>query len=207
MKKLHLLLLPALLLTLTAGLAACGGAGGDGDEAAVIETIETAATSTHPADCKKLATQDFLEQSEFEEGAAAVKSCEEDAEDTEDDPDSVEVTKVEIDGSNATAEASFEGGTFDGQALSLGLVEEDGTWKMDEIAGFAKLDQERFVEAFEKGITSGDESLPTPVASCIGEVFRGLSKTELEEVVISGDPQLLIEIIEGCQQGSASAEV
>jgi hypothetical protein len=202
-KKLYLL--PALLIASSLGLVACGG-GGDDDESAVIKTIEVVVHSTNPADCKKYATQDFLEQSQFEKGAAALKECEEDADDTEDDPDSVKVTKVEIDGSDATAEASFEGGTFDGQALSIGLVEEDGTWKMDELIRFAKLDRARLVDAFEKGITTGGNALPQPIASCIAAVLRELPKDELERVVIGGDPQAIVEIVEGCQQGNESSE-
>jgi|GEM_PF-685632 len=203
MKKLHLLLSPMLLLALTLGLSACGGGGDDGDESAVIKTIEIAATSTNPADCKKYATQSFLEQTQFEEGAAAVKECEEDAGDSEGDPKSVKVTKVEIDGSDATAEASFVGGTFEGQTLSLSLVEEGGTWKMDEIDGFAKLDQDRYAESFEEGVTSGEDRVPKSVASCIGRAFRGLSQSELEDVVFSKDPKRLIELAERCQQRSS----
>jgi hypothetical protein len=195
----------ALLLALPLVLAACGGSSGD-DESAVIERIEAAVASTNPADCERYATQAFLEQSQFEKGAAAVKGCEEDAADTEDDPDSTKVTNVQITGSKATADVAFEGGTFDGQTISIGLVEEDGDWKLDEIARFVKLDRERFVKAFEAGVTSGGERLPRALASCMGEVLRELPRPELEEVVIGGDPQPIVEIVEGCQQGSESSE-
>ncbi|MET0557556.1 MAG: hypothetical protein ABW065_02630 [Solirubrobacterales bacterium] len=206
MKKLHLMLFP-LLTAFALCLAGCGGGDDGNDEEAVVKTIEIAATSTNPADCKKYATPAFLEQTQFEEGADALKECEEDAGDTDGDPDSVKVAKVEIDGSDATAEASFVGGTFEGQTLALKLVEENGTWKMDEIVRFAKLDQDRYAESFEEGVTSGDNQIPRPVASCIGEVFRSLSQSELEDVVLTKDPQGLIELVERCQQRSgASAE-
>jgi hypothetical protein len=204
MKRSPLLLLPALALPLILGLAACGGGGDDGDESAVIKTIEIAATGSNPADCRKYATQAFLEQTELEEGADAVKECEEDAEDTEGDPKSIKVSKVAIDGSSATAEASFVGGTFDGQALSMGLVEKDGTWKLNEITGFVSLDQDRYAESFEKGVTSGEDRLPRAVASCIGRVFRGLSQPELEDMVLSKDPHRLIELAESCSQRSSA---
>jgi hypothetical protein len=201
LKKLYLALLPALLLSLVLGLAACGG-GGESDEDAVVETIETSAQSNDPADCKKLATIAFLEQTQLEEGDAAVKGCEEDAEHDESDPDSVKVTKVEVDGSDATADAAFVGGTFDGQTLSVALVEEDGDWKMDEITGFAKLDQERLATALEEGVTSGEEALPKSMGTCLGEVLGDLPAKEVEEVIIGGDRQPLIAILEGCQEGS-----
>lgn len=199
MRKLHLVLLPAALLALVFGLVACGG-GGESDEDKVVETIETSATSTDPADCKELATQNFMEQTESETGSKAVKSCEEEAEDSEGDPDSVDVSKVKINGSKATADAAFNGGNFDGQTLTVALVEEDG-WKLDEVEGFAKFDQEKLVKNFEKVFESGDEPLEPQVTACMGEVFRELSKPEFEELVFGGSQQPIVEIAEGCQEG------
>jgi hypothetical protein len=200
LRKLHLTLLPALLLALTLGLAACGSSG-ESDEDAVIEAVETSATSTDPADCKKLSTQNFMEQTESEKGAEAVKSCEEEAEDPEGDPESVDVSKVSVDGSKATADTAFNGGNFDGQTLTVALVEEDSGWKLDEVKGFAKFDPDRLAENFEKLFESGDEPLEPQMASCMGEVFRELSKPEFEELLFGGSQQPIIEIAEGCQQG------
>jgi hypothetical protein len=198
-RKLHLLLLPAALLALVFGLVACGG--GESDEDKVVETIETSATSTDPAECKELATQEFLEQTELEEGAAAVKSCEESAEDTSDDPDSVEVSKVKVDGSDASADVAFTGGNFDGQALSVALVEEDGDWKMSEVTAFVKLDQEKLASSFEKTFKTGEDAIDPELASCIGEVMRDLDKSEVEELLFGGSSDPIVEIVEGCQEG------
>jgi ABC-type glycerol-3-phosphate transport system substrate-binding protein len=199
LRKLHLTLLPALLLALALGLAACGG-GGESDEDKIVETIETSATSSDPADCEALATQKFMEQTEAVKGSKAVKSCEEEAEDTEGDPESVDVSKVAVDGSQATADAAFNGGNFDGQTLSVALVEEGGDWKLDEVTGFAKFDQDKLVASFEKLFGSGEEPLEPQVVTCIGEVFGELSKPEFEELLFGGSQQPLIEIAEGCQQ-------
>jgi hypothetical protein len=193
-------LLPLALLALVFGLAACGG-DSESDEDKVIDVIETSVTSTDPADCKELATQSFLEQTEFEQGAAAVESCEESAEDTENDPESVEVSEVEVDGSAATADVAFTGGSFDGQTLSVALVEEDGDWKMDEITGFAKFDQEKLADSFEEGLQSGDDALDPQLATCFAEVVREVPKAQAEEIVIGGSPEPIVEIIEGCSEG------
>lgn len=198
MKKLHLLL-PLALLALAFGLVACGG-GGDSDEDKVVEVIETSATSADPADCKELSTQAFLEQTELEEGAAAVESCEESAEDTSDDPDSVEVSEVAVDGSAATANVAFTGGSFDGQTLSVALIEEDGDWKLDEITGFAEFDQEKLASSFEEAFES-EEDVSPEFASCFAEVIRDISEEEAEEIMISGDSEPIVEIIEGCSAG------
>jgi hypothetical protein len=198
LKKLHLLL-PAALLALALGLAACGG--GESDEDKVIDVIETSATSAEPADCEELSTQAFLEQTELEQGAAAVESCEESAEETEGDPESVDVSKVEIDGSAATADVAFTGGNFDGQTLSVALVEEDGDWKMDEITGFAEFDQEKLADAFASGLQSGEDALDPQLATCFAEVIREMPKPEAEEAVIGGSADPLVAIIEGCSEG------
>jgi hypothetical protein len=193
------MLLPLALLALVFGLAACGG--GDSDEDKVVEVIETSATSSDPADCKELATQAFLEQTELEQGSAAVKSCEESAEETEGDPKSVDVSEVEVDGSAATADVAFTGGNFDGQTLSVALVEEDGDWKMDEITGFAEFDQEKLADTFAESLQNGEDALDPQLATCFAEVIRELPKAEAEEVVIGGSSDPIVEIIEGCSEG------
>ncbi|HEX6601744.1 MAG TPA: hypothetical protein VF030_03815 [Solirubrobacterales bacterium] len=198
MRKPHLLL-PLALLALVFGLVACGG-GGDSDEDKVVEVIETSATSSDPADCKELSTHAFLEQTELEEGAAAVESCEESAEDTSDDPDSVEVSEVEVDGSEATANVAFTGGSFDGQTLTVALVEEGGNWKLNEVTGFAEFDQEKLASAFEEAFES-EEDVSPEFASCFAEVIRDVSKEEAEEIMIGGESQPIVEIIEGCSAG------
>lgn len=197
MRKLHLLL-PLALFALVLGLVACGG--GDSDEDKIVEVIETSATGADPADCKELATQAFLEQTELEQGAAAVESCEESAEDTSDDPDSVEVSEVEVDGSSASANVAFSGANFDGQTLTVGLVEEDGDWKLDEITGFAEFDQEQLASSFEEAFES-EEDVDPRLATCFAEVIRDLPKGEAEEIVIGGSSEPIIEIIEGCSEG------
>jgi hypothetical protein len=197
-RKLHLLL-PLALLALALGLVACGG--GDSDEDKIVEVIETSATSADPADCETLSTQAFLEQTELEEGKAAVESCEESAEETADDPDSVEVAEVEVDGSDATADVTFTGGNFDGQTLSVALVEEDGDWKLDEITGFAEFDQARLAASLEEALQSGEEPLDRALAECFAATVREAPEAQAEDLVIGGSPQPIVEIIEGCSEG------
>jgi hypothetical protein len=192
-------MLPLALAALALGLAACGGSD-ESDEDKIVDVIETSVTSTDPADCEKFATQAFLEQTELSEGKEALESCEESAKDTEDDPDSVDVSEVEVDGSSATADAAFVGGSFDGQALTVALIEEDGDWKLDEITGFSKLDKDQLATSFEEAF-EGEEDFDPQVASCFGEVLRELPDPQVEEVVIGGSVDPVIEIVEGCTEG------
>ncbi|HEY6731301.1 MAG TPA: hypothetical protein VI039_09775 [Solirubrobacterales bacterium] len=202
MRKLQLLF-PLALLALALGLTACGG-GGDSDEDKIVEVIETSTTSTDPADCEALATQAFLEQTQFSEGEEAVKACEESAEETEDNPDSVEVTEIEIDGADATAEVAFVGGNFDGQTFTVALVEEDGDWKLDELTGFAEFDQETLATSLEEGLQAGDNGVDPELAECFGETVREAPQAQAEDLIIGGSQGPIVEIVEGCTEGLES---
>lgn len=191
------LLIPFFTLVLALGLAACGG-GGESDEDKVVETIETAATSTDPSACTEMVTLAFNEQTQSEEGKAATKSCEEEAEEGSNNPDSVDVTEVEIDGSNATADAAFTGGGFDGQTLGIALVEEDGDWKLDQVTGFVEFDKAKLVAALAKGFEEG-ESIEPELASCIVQAFEAADEEEFEELILSGSSQGIVEIAEACE--------
>lgn len=198
MRKLHLLLLPALLLAFALGLAACGG-GGESDEDKITTTIENAATSTDPAVCDETQTLAFMEQTSGESsGKEAEKECEEEAKSGEGQPDSVSVTKVKVDGENASANAAFNGGIFDAQTLELALVKEDGDWKLDELTGFAKFDPESLVNAFTEQIEEEPEIDPK-LASCLIEGIEGLPNAELESVIVENNTEVFGEIAEGCE--------
>jgi ABC-type glycerol-3-phosphate transport system substrate-binding protein len=189
------LLLPTLFLGLAAlALAACGS--GESDEDKIVNAIETSSTSTDPADCKALLTVAFMEQTNSGEGKEAVEECEEDANDTSGNPDSVEVSEVEVQGSEATADATFNGGNFDGQTLILNLKEEDGDWKLNEIEGFEGLDREKLIGALESNFEESEEVEPE-LAECVIEGFEEESDSELEETILSGS-EGVEEVAEEC---------
>jgi len=188
------LLLPTLLLALAAfALAACGDS--ESDEDKLVDVIETSATSTDPADCKELLTVGFLEQVEGSEGQEAIEECEEDAEDEQGNPDSVEVTEVEVDGSAATANAAFEGGDFDGQTINIGLVEQDGDWKLDQIEEFVVFDRQGILASLEEGL---EESGNPELGECVLEELGEYSDEELEEAILEGFAEAVEEAVESC---------
>ena len=197
MRKLHLALLPALLLAFALGLSACGG-GGESDEDKIVATIETAATSTDPAVCDETQTISFMEQTSGSSGKDAEKECEEETKSEDDNPDSVTVSEVEIDGDSATANAEFKGGTFDAQTLELALVEDEGDWKLDELAGFAKFDAEGLVASFAEQIEK-EPGIDPETASCFVEGIEGLSDSELESVIVENNTEVFGEIAETCE--------
>lgn len=195
--KLHHLLLPCLLLLSALALAACGG-GDSGDEEAIEAAIVRSATTADPANCTEVETQAFVEQSSDESGAAAVKDCEKEAKDASNNAKTVKVTKIEVDGPEATADAAIVGGGFDSQVISISLVEEDGTWKLDELTGFAKLDTARLAEIFGEKLEETGE-LTEAQTSCIVEGIEAASRAEAEELVLSGSSTPLVELAEGCE--------
>jgi ABC-type glycerol-3-phosphate transport system substrate-binding protein len=198
LRKLHLALLPALLLALALGLAACGG-GGESDEDKITSTIEESATSTDPAICGETQTLNFMEQTNSASGKEAEKECEKETEkEGSNDPEAVKVSKVEADGGKATADVEFEGGTFDNQKLEVALVEEDGDWKLDELTGFARFNAAGFVDSLAEQLEE-EEQIEPRVSSCIVEGLEEAPKDQLEALVIENNPQPIVELAESCE--------
>lgn len=195
MRKLRLLLLPALLISIF-GLAACGG--GESDEDKITSTIETAATSTDPAVCGETQTPKFMEQTSAATGKEAEKECEEEAKTGEGNPESVSVSKVEVEGEKATANVEFEGGNFDSQTLEVALVKEGSDWKLNEFTGFAKFDPTQLVKVLTEKLEE-EPSIKPRVAACIVEGLEELPKADLEGLVVENNTQPIVELAESCE--------
>ncbi|MGZ5310219.1 MAG: Rv0361 family membrane protein [Solirubrobacterales bacterium] len=192
----RLLAMLAVLLAVPFMLAACGGDDGDSDEDKITEVIETSATGTDPADCTELQTQAFNEQTTFETGEAATASCEEDAADNSDDPESVEVANVEVDGKSATAEVTFTGGGFDGSTLAVSLVKEDDQWKLDAIDDIPDFNAEGLKADLSKQLAADDELTPQQ-KDCISQAITGADEETLKSVAL-GDQDALIGLFGAC---------
>jgi hypothetical protein len=173
----HLLLLPFALTLCALGLAACGG--GDSDTGKIEEAIETAATGADPSKCTEVETQHFVEQSNQERGPAALKECEKEARKGEGAAESVEVSNVEVDGSQATADVALTGGAFDGQTIEVGMVEEDGQWKANELTSFTNFDKGKFLAAIEGELGGASKGF----GACVIEKFENSSQGEIEELL------------------------
>lgn len=186
------MLLPAVLLALASCLYACGDSDSGSDKETIASTIEIALARTDPGDCTELMTQAFVEQMMADEGAEAVEWCERNAGAEESANPPVEVSDIEVDGSNATANVTYTGGTFAGQTLTVALVEEDGGWKLDENIRFAKLDPRKVVNELAEGWGSPAED------DCIRKALGEWSRPELEEFLIGGSERPFDEILISC---------
>jgi hypothetical protein len=192
-------LVPLALLVLAAlTLAACGGGGGSSDEDQITEVIEKVATTTNPSNCTKLQTRRFDEQNTSEKGKAAVKTCEEEQEAGEEEAEDVKVSDLSVNGEKATATVAFEGGPLGSQDLEVGLVEEGGDWKLDQIEAFVRYDGKALQEGFEKQFEKNPEGLNEEQAKCISRKVGEESEPEAEELFFSGSPDAIIKLAEGC---------
>jgi hypothetical protein len=193
---------PCLLTFSALTFAACGSGSG-GDEGEIKEVIETSATSTDPADCKKLNTQKFMEQTTQESGEAAVKNCEEEAKE-EEGAKSTKVSVVKVNGSGATAEVALEGGNLDGQVLEVALVKDGDQWKLDEVVKFTKFDRTKLVDVLEESLAEPSSEVDPKFASCVVEAFKQDSQGEVEELVFGDSPKALEELFETCSSSPST---
>lgn len=179
---------------------ACGN-GGSEDEASIKEVIDESLTGTDPATCTTLQTQQFTEQTQFESDQAALASCEEDSSDSSDDPDSVEISNVEVEGSNATADVRFEGSVLDGSTVTVSLVQERDQWKLDRLEDIPDFAFGPFNSAFSDQLAR-DGDVPPEVSECI---TQALSKSDPEAVkgaLLSGNEDQLVALFGECVPGA-----
>ena len=201
MPRFRILLLLTGCLAIAVTLGACGGDdddGGGSDEDQIAEVIETGATSTDPDDCSKLQTDKSLEQSELTLGdETALEQCEKNAPDGDNNPDSVDVTDIAVDGDTATASAAFTGGPQDGSTYSVALVKEDDQWKLDEVTDIPVFNADSFRSGLEEELTS-TEDVPPEIASCITDAFDATSDEDLKALLLSGSEDDFLALVGDC---------
>ena len=178
---------------------AAGGGGGNEDEAQITSVIETDATSTAPADCTKLYTQSFLNQTKFDvNGQEAVDACVRDMPFDADNSDSVDVTDVRVSGDSATADAHYTGGLFDGQTLVFSLRKNGDQWKLDQFDDIKGFDVQRFADAWAETAPKFTNQTQKE-ANCAAKVFASMSPNEVKAGLLSGDSEQLFPFAEDCE--------
>ena len=162
------------------------------DEAEVREAIEHIAGSTEPGDCTTYATQAYLEQTTFKAGEEAIAECEAQAGTTA----VVEVEDVAIDGDAATATVATTEGELEGTTVQAGLVQDGDTWKLDSLDDFVVFDRASYRDGLEERMT--DDGNQGQAIECVLANFDAIEDTELEGILLSGDPTQLARLAEGC---------
>jgi hypothetical protein len=199
--------LAGLTLFVLGALAAvgCGESGGPGETAEIEEAI-VASNSNDPADCRRFQTLRMLEQSTKLRGRAAVASCERVALEEWPLATSVTVTKVEVDGSEATAHAAFEGSANDGQTFEVALVKRVEGWKLDQILAFVVFSPEKLVlEWGRQMLTRAATAAERDTSICVLHRLEQMSDAELEALVLESTLEPFLRLMGSCESPSASA--
>jgi hypothetical protein len=191
-------ILTLLAAALALGLVACGGDdGGDEpspeDEAAITKAVEAGLTSADASKCTRYFTAAYSQQIHFTPNETAAQLCAADAQASA--ARTATVTNVEVDGDTATVDAAVTGGPLGDQTLSLEVVNEDGSWKLDGLAGFTEFDRASFERTFSKGdgTAAGKQA-----GACLVDSLGQLSDEELEDLYVSGDPNEYAPFIAPC---------
>src|SRR5688572_30593703 len=173
----------AVMAAALLAIAGCGGDDGNDEEEATV-AVEEVLTSTDPSVCTDLQTEQYRQQIQLSKGEAALQGCQQELEFTA--ADSVEVTRLEIDGDTATVDVAHTGSAFDGQVVSYELAKEDDQWKLDLLTGFAQFDRAAFAGALDRLAKEGQAVNP-PGVECYNNQLKALSEQELEDLYTSGD--------------------
>ena len=203
MSRSRLLTLLMICFALPLSIAACGGdddddGGGGGDEDAITEAIQTSATSTEAADCSTYQTEAFASQLEITFGdETGLESCEANASDTSGDPDSVDVADVAVNGTTATASATFNGGAFDGSTFSVSLVKEGDQWKLDSLDDVTGIDLEAFQTALDESLAADPEVAPE-AAQCVADQVATLTADDIYDVLVNDNDRLFADALAPC---------
>jgi hypothetical protein len=198
------LVLPTLLAAIAIG--ACGGGSGAEVEE-VTATIEESVFSRDPATCRELYTPALLEQSYDRQGEQALRACEEETvSPSSPQPDRITVSRVEIDGDDATAGVSLVGSVLDGQTVSFALIRDADVWKLDRLLGFVGFDREKALFGLgREWLRQAETRAHAEAAACALRQIEGLSTQGLEQFFIESDQEEFEDLVRICTPRSASA--
>jgi hypothetical protein len=188
-KRSTALLLACLLVV--AGVVLVSGCGGDNQDDEVRDVIQRAFTEPDRDTCTDLVTQRFLDQTELPNGKKAVESCKDDADDTAEFADSAAVSSIEVDGDEAHANASIEGGENDGQRARLALVKGKDQWKLDELEDL-EIDRARFNAAGRASLRRPPLALDQGRTECIVGELDKFATSEIEKAIVEGKTERLL---------------
>jgi hypothetical protein len=105
---------------------------------------------------------------------------------------------VAVNGSQAEAEFTPDGGEADGQGLTVRLIQDDGDWKLDRITD-VDLDRDRFEAALRHGLTRPPDALSEGRADCVIKNLEGVSDPEIERAIVEADPTVFTEPVVLCE--------
>jgi hypothetical protein len=172
-------------------------------ETRVERTIGKVATGTDPAYCDELMTDRYLEQSTGERMPFADEACE--SEVGHGGADSVDVSRVALDGERARALVGYTGGSLAGSRVVVQLREEDGEWKLDRMVRFVAFDRAGFRDAYRDKLRKLGFS--ASAASCILARELRFPDEEIEREALAPDHRVFAGIVVGCARATVERNV
>lgn len=198
--------LAALVLS---GLAACGGddkpaaagttpsapgttagpAAASGEEQVVRDVVQEAMTTTDPSACTELVTLALVEQTSGERGAAAIKSCRDDA----DNPaaTALKIDAVRVSGPRASADIRPSGGALPFKTATIGLRKSGGKWKVSRLKS-GVLDRAAFFRVLRRQFAEPPDAVPQAIADCAAKDLEGESDSRLTRAYLEPEPVVFI---------------
>jgi hypothetical protein len=181
------------------GIAACGdnNNGSSADEDQITAVLTRAATSGDPTSCTRDQTLRFVEQTNGgPQGQAAVKACEKDAKNTA--AQKIDVTDVSVNGDTATATAKATGSIFDGQTIQVGLIKQNGQWKLDEFKGFEDFNKDAMIAAFTE--QPDLKSAPPQAVDCLKTQLQKASDQQIEDTFTNANSKAGEQLFGPCDK-------
>jgi hypothetical protein len=137
-----------------------------------------------PGECPELATPRFLRQSTEKSGVDAVEACVASVHARRGETNAIEVTKVKIEGTRATAHVETLTQGLKGQVLILALVrDENGNWKADHRLGFARIDRRALAEGILEGLEAYVDVTPA-ISACVRGALDRLPRAQVEALLL-----------------------
>lgn len=180
-------------------LASCGGDGG-ADDGSAEETrlradVTEALTTKDPIACTRYATQRFVEQVSGLRGKSALRSCREEADET--DTESVAFDRVAISGPRASVTVRPRGADDGLKTLDFKLRKSEGHWKLDRLSG-GVLVRGEFLRLTRKELRAPPDALSAKAVDCVIRDLERRDDDDLVRGVVSGDPSQLVVPVTTC---------
>jgi hypothetical protein len=188
-----------------ATVAGCGGGSGEDDEAnrEIEQVLETAFTTSDPIQCDQITLEGIRDLSpSVAEADDPIAECRKSL-DAGAEADSVEISDVSVDGSEATAVVTSDGGSLAGTRATISLADEDG-WKLNGIDTVELIDREAYLAELEKRSADsfGNEAFTAEEAGCITEdIAANASDEELEASLAEQERGFVYDAVRSCLGG------
>jgi hypothetical protein len=195
----------AATAVLAFAVAGCGGGGSGDSEKEINSVLNSFFTTADPSQCDLFTTK-ALQQiapsvARADDPAAA---CREEVKASAGQTAESIDADLEVDGSNAKATVTPDGGIFAGLSVDVALVD-DGGWKIDGLGQSHLVDRDAYLAALESGGGQGqvgNGAITPKDARCMAaEIEKNVPDSELSRSIEQDDKDFFYDAIKLCMGG------